>query len=254
MTSKKRTKGKGKEKKLARRAQAEELRRKLEVVKALNGQEDLLSSLAPFRQYRAKDHAFALECIHGERASEAVVDACMELLERNMAAMYEDAGWGWRPAKKRGELVDSTARLLVAWEQPADAGVDAAAALDTAVPSAGGPRQLAAFVHLRFELEENRSMAYIWEVQVAPRFARLGLGRRLLQVCELLARRAGIEYMMATVFKDNVTSMQFFTQGMRYVVDEDSPSNHEVEDAAHEILSKDLRPAAAPAAPAAAGK
>jgi len=79
----------------------------------------------------------------------------------------------------------------------------------------------------------------VWEIQLVPRVCKHGLGRYMMQLAELVARKHGLDKLMLTVFKENVAAMQFYKQKLRYVVDESDPSvSHEA--ANYEILSKKL--------------
>ena len=72
-----------------------------------------------------------------------------------------------------------------------------------------------------------------------PRVCKHGLGRYMMQMAELVARKHGLDKLMLTVFKENVAAMQFYKQKLRYTVDETDPSvSHEA--ANYEILSKKL--------------
>jgi len=150
-----------------------------------------------------------------------------ELVKTNMRDMYLEAGWGWDDGEKRRELLDDNARYIVAKD-------------------ASGKQ--VAFAHFRFLLEGVHEVLYLYELQLEPEAQRKGLGRRIMQVLELIAGKNNMKWVMLTVFTANEPGMSFYTDKMKYVVDEISPSRSEVMKAhSYEILSKcidvDLRKA-----------
>ena len=109
---------------------------------------------------------------------------------------------------------------------------------------------------------------YIYEVQIDDRFRRKvgiciaaypflwgkelrnlkrivnfpqGVGKRLMQILELVARKWEMKYMFLTVFQSNVNAMQFYMQKCKYQIDDSSPSMCYLDsDAKYEILSKPI--------------
>lgn len=211
---------KAKAKKAARQAKIAEANALGAAVKAANAEEDLLAPYAAFAAFKATDGWNArISFAAVARVPEATMDACLALTERNMASLYEDAGWGWNSGVKRRELSHPDARYLLA-----SAGEDAEA-------------ELAGFAHFRFEAEDGRASLYVYEIQIAAHAQGHGLGRRLMQIMELIARRQGMGWMLATVFVENQGSMRFFCDRCKFTVDDDSP-----EDESYQILCKELAP------------
>ena len=64
------------------------------------------------------------------------------------------------------------------------------------------------FTHFRFLLN-NKEVLYIFELQVAINGRRCGLGRHMMQICELMARKNSMKFVMLTVFKNNLNAMSF---------------------------------------------
>ncbi|CAM9622066.1 unnamed protein product, partial [Laminaria digitata] len=100
-----------------------------------------------------------------------------DLVKDNMHDMYVEAGWGWDAAEKWREMEHRDARFLIArWCR-------------------GGSGRLAGFCHFRFAWDEDENedgegvggkedVLYVYELQVAPRAKRRGLGRRMMQALE----------------------------------------------------------------------
>jgi ribosomal protein S18 acetylase RimI-like enzyme len=170
-----------------------------------------------------------------------------DLTKVNIQQFYENCpGWGWNDTKKRKELEDSNARFIVASyaEAPAeetttrDTDATPAAATATAAPPSATAGQPLAFIHLRFEMEGADPVLYIYEFHVESPAQGRGVGRFLLQLAELISRKAGLTKVMLTVFTSNSTANGLYSK-LGYTLDESSPGtvdpagNH-----GYEILSK----------------
>lgn len=145
-----------------------------------------------------------------------------DLTKANMQAIYDGSAWGWKEGKKRGELHSADARYLVA-RNKADGA-------------------LVGFVMFQFVMEGAFDVVYIWELQLSAALQRKGVGKHLMQVCELVGRKAGMQMAMLTVLLNNEPALAFYTSKMKYSVDMTSPSMND-EPACYEILSKIIDPA-----------
>lgn len=243
-------------KKEAARAEVERQQEAKRLVGEACAVEDQLAELAPFSRFKVGEQECCVECAPGRVAAKETVSECFDLLERNMRELYVSGGWGWKAGEKRRELVHEDAHLLLAYGPHAPAEGDgvaeakkeaafshAASAEKGGATGGGGGRRLLGFGHFRFELEDGGApVLYIYEIQVQPGSTRAGLGRRLVQLMELVALKRGMQRIMCTVFKENVRSMRFFRTKMKYAIDESSPSNFEGgEDETYEILGKPLK-------------
>jgi ribosomal protein S18 acetylase RimI-like enzyme len=94
----------------------------------------------------------------------------------------------WLHEKKRVELFHEESRYIVAFE---------------------GDEPLA-FILLRFELDEERPILYVYELQLSSSIQRIGLGTRMLQTTEVLARCLGLVGVMLTVQKKNRVALSFY--------------------------------------------
>lgn len=145
----------------------------------------------------------------------------LDLTRRNMRQLYDGTGdkrWAWSDSRKRSELFDTDTRFLVA------------RITDEALP--------AAFLAFRLLVEGGAEVLYVYELQAEANVRRKGVGRRLMQLAELIARRHLLQAVMLTVLKDNSAAVAFYTQKLGYAPDASSPSSCGDDDAPHEILSK----------------
>ena len=90
---------------------------------------------------------------------------------------------------------------------------------DTRPPT---PDQFIGFVHLRFEMEEDEPVAYVYEIHVEQEAQGKGLGKFLMQIVELVARSTKLPRVMLTVFTENKAANALYSK-LGYVMDEGSP-------------------------------
>jgi ribosomal protein S18 acetylase RimI-like enzyme len=147
---------------------------------------------------------------------EATRDWCFELTKTNMQALYEQT-WGWNAIEKRRELNDAGARFIVA------------RSASTKLP--------VAFVHFRFEKEDEHldaPVGYIYELQCEAAHQKRSLGEILVTLVEKLSKILGMDAVILTVLKVNVSAYGFYTNKMKYAIDDNSPGG----DCEYLILAK----------------
>lgn len=164
-----------------------------------------------------------------------------------MEAAYNTA-WGWSDAAKREELTADAARFILVRPKAGGGG------------DATPPPLPVAYAHFRYELADHPAtdaVLYVYEVQLAAAVQRAGLGRFLMQLLELVARRAGLAAINLTVQDCNEAARALYA-GLGYVPDDGSPVPG-VDEEGYQVLVKRLpppkppAPAAAPAAGVKAG-
>ena len=192
---------------------------------------------------------------------DGLLGQCLDLFQHNMGEMYRRSNWGLDVEGKRKELQHPDARFLVVLASPpAEAtaaattagrrneaeGADAAPSLDCDAVSTDGHDNdtVLGFAHVRYELDDDGlvPVTYLYELQVRPLAQRLGLGKKLMTITEIITYKHNLRKVMLTVFHHNEAAMGFYRKN-RYVVDESSPSNFDVEESEgcdydYEILSK----------------
>ncbi|KAK3224578.1 hypothetical protein Dsin_004440 [Dipteronia sinensis] len=184
-----------------------------ELIKAASSQLDHLHSFTPFRHYQRNGLSVHLESGCGDNLSSPVKQYIQNLLMVNMEAPY-GCEWPTEEKSKRREMVAPEARYLFVREVPI---ADGNGSVEDKGPMVG-------FVHFRFTLEEEVPVVYVYELQLEPRVQGKGLGKFLMQLIELIARKNRMCAVMLTVQKANLSAMNFYLSKLRYVISSISPS------------------------------
>ncbi|KAG0145289.1 hypothetical protein CROQUDRAFT_64024 [Cronartium quercuum f. sp. fusiforme G11] len=145
-----------------------------------------------------------------------------------MKKIYENRSDGYSPKEKRAELLDRQSRFLLALGPTDD--------------------ELKGFAMWRFDWEETCDdeveeveVVYCYELQVKESERGRGLGKELMKLLEAIGIGWGMKKVMLTVHLSNQPAVRFYTQKMKFEIDEISPSQFEDADPAdYEILSKKL--------------
>lgn len=155
--------------------------------------------------------------------SEDQINVCLDLFRRNMAKQYEASSWGLDMEEKLLELKHERARFLL-------------------LCSDNNDRKLAAFVHFRFEYDDEESpscaVLYVYEIQIEDTFRRHGIGRKLMGIVEVIAAKEEMSKALLTVFKANHAAMRFY-EDLGYAIDDTSPNNEDYVILSRNIISPD---------------
>ena len=167
---------------------------------------NVLLDFAPFCKYDRRDIDVALEFSTAQQMSGEDAEFVFNLCKTNMEGMYQDSAGigehcGWSSASKRAELMDDDARHII-------------------VRSNDGMGTPVGFAHFRFVIEGAYPVLYVYEVQLVADMQRRGLGKHIMQVMELVARKNGMKWIMLTVLHTNVGAQEFYTKKLKYTVDE----------------------------------
>lgn len=164
----------------------------------------------------------------------SILDWMMHLVETNMRAYYEACpGWGWDSKAKRSELEVGVARFIVAYrtylaDSPMRSeikghlidGNDANVIRDKSNKEANSLPE--GFAHIRFEVEEDQPIIYIYEIQIAKRAQGRGLGKYIMRIIEDIAKTNAISAIMLTVFSTNKHARMLY-ESIGYSKDKSSP-------------------------------
>ncbi|XP_043695840.1 N-alpha-acetyltransferase 40 isoform X1 [Telopea speciosissima] len=214
-----------KDKKLKRKEVLEKKRVIDEIIKSAYAEKDHLVSFQPFRQYDRNGLSVYLESGSGEHLSSHMKRYIQNLLKVNMEGPYGPE-WPTEEKVKRREMVAPEACYIFvrapnvcASEIPrrGDMGVTSTHYIGEGDPVVG-------FVQYRFIVEEEVPVLYVFELQLEPQVQGRGLGKFLMQLIELIARKNHMGAVMLTVQKANSLAMNFYMSKLRYIISTISPS------------------------------
>ncbi|XP_013406663.1 N-alpha-acetyltransferase 40 [Lingula anatina] len=209
---------KAKEKRLKRKEESSRIAASQAVCDAANKLEDPMATLQPFKTFDRNGLKVTIECKRVTDLDRDTIDWAFQLTKDNMQKMYEDSDWGWNDKDKRDELTDEAAWYLLA-------------RTDDNKP--------VAFIHFRFDLEEEVEVLYCYEIHLNKEVRRKGLGKFMMQILELMAFKTQMKKVMMTVLKMNEGGQNFFVKTLKYAKDEISPDDTLFEEPfAYDILSK----------------
>ncbi|KAG7340845.1 acyl-CoA N-acyltransferase [Nitzschia inconspicua] len=180
--------------------------------------------------------SFTLFYSPSQRLSPDQIQQCLGLFQDNMSKLYQDSSWGLNLDEKRDEFLHSNARFLI---------LQSETTTTTTTPQQQEPSSssLAAFVHFRFEYDDEESptcaVLYVYEIQVQQQYRGQGIGKRLMEIVHTMGRSQNMSKVVLTVFQSNVNAMRFYRDTLGYTIDDTSPSRFgQPED--YEILSLSL--------------
>ena len=136
---------------------------------------------------------------------DSTVEELVKITKLHMKTMYDDAGgtWTWKDENKAEELRHEDARLVIL--------------------RVNTTQKIAAFLHVRFDLEYDVPVAYIYELQVLSEYRNAKLGTYLMSSVEMLCETmTSVRLLMLTVFTANKPARAFYEK-LTYEVDACSP-------------------------------
>ncbi|KAJ4961921.1 hypothetical protein NE237_021831 [Protea cynaroides] len=214
-----------KDKKLKRKEVLEKKKAIDEIIKAAYAEKDHLLSFQPFRQYDRSGLFLYLESGSGEHLSSPMKRYIQSLLKVNMEGSYGPE-WPTEEKVKRREMVAPEACYI--FVRAPNAGINKMSRTEemevTCTRYMGEGDSVVGFVQYRFIVEEEVPVLYVYELQLEPRVQGRGLGKFLMQLIELIARKNHMGAVMLTVQKTNSLAMNFYMSKLRYVISTISPS------------------------------
>ncbi|CAL9748475.1 unnamed protein product, partial [Musa acuminata subsp. burmannicoides] len=216
----------GKEKKIKRKEVLEKKKAIDEIIKKASSVKDHLVSFPPFCHYERNGISVCLESGLGDQLAPPVKKYIQNLLKVNMEGPYGPE-WQMEEKVKRREMVSPEAHYIFVRQSTNTTSNEnfSTKSEETTYPGQTGDRnRLVGFVHYRFIVEEDIPVVYVYELQLETCTQRKGLGKFLMQLIELIARKNHMGAVMLTVQKANVLAMNFYTTKLRYVISNISPS------------------------------
>ncbi|WCJ31412.1 N-alpha-acetyltransferase 40 [Euphorbia peplus] len=202
----------------ARKEILEKKKRIDELIKAACAKKDHLASFPSFSSFDKNGLSVVLKSGSGDKLSSSVKHHLQKILKDNMERHYTNE-WDTEEKVKRRELATPEARYIFAYE--ASHNHDASnndIMLDKESHLSVG------FVHFRFTLEEEIPVLYVYEIQLESHVQGRGLGKLLMRLIELIARKNCMSAVILTVQKANVVAMDFYTTKLGYSISSISPS------------------------------
>lgn len=164
----------------------------------------------------------------GLELSDSDVKACVSLVEHTSGKDYKSSSLGWKPKKKEAEIKDKDMMHLLIRTHDLSA-------------------RLLGFMSFKFDVDDppkqDREVVYLFEIHLLEMLRGRGLGGKLLNFLEAVARRCGVSKTMLTVFVANEAARGMYEKA-GYVKDDCSPGDrvvrNRVKKADYLIMSKEL--------------
>ncbi|XP_077230565.1 uncharacterized protein LOC143863694 isoform X2 [Tasmannia lanceolata] len=197
-----------------------------EVIKAASAEKDHLASFPAFRQYDRNGLTLYLESGSGELLSSLMKQCIQNLLKVNMEGVY-GPDWATEERVKRREMIAPEARYIFVRESSSASINEISSRTEGKTNCShwmGDGNPIVGFVQYRFIVEEEIPVVYVYELQLDLCVQRRGLGKFLMQLIELIARKNHMGAVMLTVQKSNLSAMNFYISKLRYTISTISPS------------------------------
>ncbi|PIA63796.1 hypothetical protein AQUCO_00201255v1 [Aquilegia coerulea] len=214
------------DKKMKRKEILEKKKSIEEIIKVASTEKDHLLAFPPFCHYNRNGLSVYLESGSGEQLSSPMKHYIQTLLKINMEPAYGPE-WSTEEKLKRREMVAPEARYIFVREDPNAIATDISSLSENMEKHncwIGDGNPVVGFVQYRFVVEEDVPVAYVYELQLEGRVQGKGLGKFLMQLIELIARKNRMGAVVLTVQKANVSAMNFYINKLRYVISTISPS------------------------------
>lgn len=176
---------------------------------AYSSDKDHLADFPHSRHYNKNGLSLSLESGRGDKLSSNLKQQIQKLLKVNMEGPY-GAEWPTEEKIKRKEMTSPEALYIFVHnvENTTD----------------NSKESMIGFVQYRFTIEEEIPVLYVYELQLESAYQGKGLGRFLMLLIELIARKNGMGAVVLTVQKMNTSAMKFYLNKLRYNISAISPS------------------------------
>eukprot|EP00906_Rhabdomonas_costata_P006309 RCo009253 len=218
---------KAKEKKQKRKQDAAQEKMDNAFIKAANELKNPLEDFQAFQTFSRNDLKCTLRFFKADDLSPELREFTFQLVKANMETFYREcpAIGGWTDRLKREEMFDITGRFIIAFDGAEPVG----------------------FTSFRFDMDFGRRVVYCYELHCVPRVQGKGLGKHLMVLLELVARKQNFSNIVLTTFTANASAVRFFRNKVKFVEDVSNPQDSAI-DLGFLIMGKELKPVA-PASP-----
>ncbi|XP_020593880.1 N-alpha-acetyltransferase 40 isoform X2 [Phalaenopsis equestris] len=213
-----------KDKKLRRKEVLEMKKAIDDIIKSASIIKDHLASFMAFSHYDRNGLSVYFNSGFGDQLSSSIKKYIQNLLKVNMEGPYGQ-DWPREEKVKRREMVAPEARYIFVRESSNVVHDDSYFKENGRMNCwTGDGDPLVGFVHYRFIAEEDIPVLYVYELQLDTCARGKGLGKFLMQLIELIARKNQMGAVILTVQKANILALNFYTNKLRYVISTISPS------------------------------
>ncbi|KNA25012.1 hypothetical protein SOVF_010480 isoform A [Spinacia oleracea] len=189
------------------------------LIRAASSLKNPLAPFSEFLNYNLQGLCLSLEGGHGAKLSRSLKQYVLNLVKQNMQQHYGDE-WPKEEKVKCRDMVAPEARYIFVYEVP----TLVSSTEKRLMPTNEHKNDVVGFVHYRFITEEELPVLYVYELQLEPRIQGKGLGKFLMQLLELIARKNCMAAIVLTVQKANLSAMFFYTSKLGYCISSMSPS------------------------------
>lgn len=166
--------------------------------------------------------------------------SCYNLIKATSYDDYQASSIGWSRRRKIKEMKSPDLRYLLIQKKKDAAFVEA----DSEENNNNASEDLIGFLSFMLTHEDGYEVIYCYEIHLQTEFQGSGAGKTLMDIMEMVGKRAEVAKAMLTVFVENKGALKFYEK-LGYVKDEFSPAprklrNGVMKNPTYLILSKSL--------------
>ena len=175
---------------------------------------DVLAKFAPLVKFNRNGLDLQVRLHTGTNLPKDTHRFAKKLAKKQMKQIYDESGYGWDDDEYSEALREPEGRTLVAYAGSGRASGDVV--YDTPV----------AFIDFRFNVQgsvvgemEGQPALVVEDLQLLPSVQRKGLGKHLMMLVNLIAKKYSMSYMMVKSFVNNDAARQFMSKISGFAVD-----------------------------------
>jgi GNAT superfamily N-acetyltransferase len=160
-----------------------------------------------FLNYDRNDLSVVIEFV--PKLKKEDFEYCFETIVENMEEIYDASGYGWDDDDKERELTEQGARFLILRDKGSE------------------DQRIIGFIHFRFTVQGEvidqmmgETCLYVLDMHLEKEIQKKGLGKHLLVILELIARKQSMSRLSFPIFLgDEATKTWLLKQGKGYSLD-----------------------------------